>query len=85
MYYIKHKESAGEIASDIFMNWWMKRKVLNQIKNLETYLLIAVKNQSLHHIKQFSNYRVTYLEEGRCSCSGPNDPEKGLEMRELLF
>lgn len=86
MYYIKHKESAEEVVSDIFVNLWMKRKDLGHIKNLKTYLFISVKNQSLNHIKQFSNYRVTYLEDGDVhALVNTNDPEKEMEMRELLF
>lgn len=86
MYYIKHKESAEEIVSDIFVNLWIKRKHLNHIRNLETYLFISVKNHSLNHIKQFSNYRVTYLEEGDVHVLvNTHNPEKELEMRELLF
>lgn len=86
MYYIKHKESAEEIVSDIFVNLWIKRKELGHIRNLETYLFIAVKNHSLNHIKQFSNYRVTYLEDdGIHALVNTNDPEKELEMRELTF
>jgi RNA polymerase sigma-70 factor (ECF subfamily) len=86
MYYIKHKESAEEIVSDIFVNLWMKRKELDHIRNLEAYLFIAVKNHSLNHIRQFSNYRVTYLEDdGIHALVNTNDPEKELEMRELIF
>jgi RNA polymerase sigma-70 factor (ECF subfamily) len=86
MYYIKHKESAEEIVSDIFVNLWMKRKELGHIRNLETYLFISVKNHSLNHIKQFSNYRVTYLEDGGIhALVNTSDPEKELEMRELIF
>lgn len=86
MYYIKHKESAEEIVSDIFVNLWIKRKELGHIRNLETYLFISVKNHSLNHIKQFSNYRVTYLEDvGIHALVNTSDPEKALEMRELIF
>ncbi len=86
MYYIKHKESAEEIVSDIFVNLWIKRKELNHIRNLETYLFISVKNHSLNHIKQFSNYRITYLEDGGIhALVNTSDPEKELEMRELIF
>ena len=85
-YYIKHKESAEEIVSDIFVNLWVKRKDLGHIKNLEIYLFISVKNQSLNYIKQFSNYRVTCLEDNDIhTLVNTHDPEKELEMRELIF
>jgi RNA polymerase sigma-70 factor, Bacteroides expansion family 1 len=86
MYYIKHKESAEEIVSDVFMKLWVRRKTLPSIRNLETYLFIAVKNHSLNHLKQFSNYRVAYLED-TCihELINTNNPERELERRELIF
>lgn len=86
MHYIKHKESAEEIVSDVFVNLWIKRKNLSHIRNLETYLFISVKNHSLNHIKQFSSYRLTYLEDvGNHEFINTHDPEKELEKRELIF
>ncbi len=86
MHYIKHKESAEEIVSDVFMKLWVRRKSLPPIKNLETYLFIAVKNHSLNHLKQFSNYHIAYLEDaGIHKLINTHDPEKELERRELIF
>lgn len=84
--YVKDKESAEEIISDLFLNIWMKRKTLFHIENLETYLFIAVKNRSLNHLKRFSNYRVVYLEDmGSHELINANDPEKELEKKEIFF
>lgn len=84
--YVKDKESAEEIISDIFLNIWMKRKNLFHVQNLETYLFIAVKNRSLNHLKRFSNYRVVYLEDlGSHELINANDPEKELEKKEIFF
>lgn len=86
MYYVKHKESAEEIVSDVFMKLWMRRRTLPLIRNLETYLFIAVKNHSLNHLKQFSNYRVAYLEDtGIHNLVNTDNPERELERRELIF
>ena len=86
MHYIKNKEAAEEIVSNVFLKVWIKRKELSHVQNLETYLFISVKNFSLNYIKQFSNYRVTYLEEtGRHQLLNTHDPEKELERRELIF
>ena len=86
IHYIKDKEAAEEVVSNVFLKVWIKRKELHHIQNIETYLFISVKNQSLNYIKQFSNYRVVYLEEtGIHQLLNAHDPEKELERRELIF
>lgn len=86
IHYIKDREAAEEIVSNVFLKIWIKRKELSHIQNLETYLFISVKNQSLNYIKQFSNYRVVYLEEtGVHQLLNTHDPGKELERRELIF
>lgn len=84
--YIKDKEAAEEIASDVLFRVWEKRKDLSHVQNLETYLFIMVKNKSINYTKQFSNYRFVYLEEsGSHKLLNTHDPEKEMERRELLF
>ena len=83
MHYIKHKELAEEIVSDVFVNLWTKRKSLSHIKNIETYLFVSVKNASLNHIKQTSAHRPVCIEEG-IEPTTIEDPEKELEKRELI-
>lgn len=86
IHYIKDREAAEEIVSNVFLKVWMKRDELSHVQNLETYLFIAVKNQSINYTKQFSNYRVVYLEEsGSHQLLNTHDPGKELEKRELIF
>lgn len=83
--YVKDKEYAEEIVSNVFLKLWMKRKELN-IQNPETYLFMAVKNRSLNHIKQYSNYKVSYIsEKGFLELVNTHDPGKEMERRELVF
>ncbi len=83
--YVKDKACAEEIISSVLLKLWMKRKE-TEIRNLETYLFIAVKNMSLNHIKQYSNLRLVYLEDaGVHEIINPHDPGKELEKRELIF
>lgn len=83
--YVKDKAFAEEIVSSVLLKLWMKRKE-TEIRNLETYLFIAVKNTSLNHIKQYSNLRLVYLEDaGVHEIVNPHDPGKELERRELIF
>lgn len=84
--YIKHKEPAEEIVSEVFVTCWVNRKSLSQIQNPETYLFIAVRNRALNYLKHFSKYRVTYVEEiGANSLINSWDPAQEMERKELLF
>lgn len=84
--YIHDKEHAEEIVSGVFLKLWMKRKELPVIMNPETYLFIAVKNQSLNYLKQYSNYRIVYLEdEGVHELINTHDAGREMERRELIF
>ncbi|MEO8823297.1 MAG: RNA polymerase sigma-70 factor [Ginsengibacter sp.] len=84
--YTKDKEAGEEIVSDVLLKIWVKRKELSHVQNLGTYVYIMVKNQSLNYAKQFSGYRVIYLEEtGSHQLLNTHDPEKELERRELIF
>lgn len=86
VHYIKDREAAEEIISDILFKLWMKRKELSRVQDLENYLFIMVKNQSLNYLKQFSNFRVVYLTEtGDHQLLNTDDPQKELERRELIF
>lgn len=42
--YTGQKEMAEEIVGDVFIKLWEKRKNLSSVKNLKSYLFIAVKN-----------------------------------------
>jgi RNA polymerase sigma-70 factor (ECF subfamily) len=48
--FVKSKEMAEEIVSDVFINIWKGRKSLEDIDNLKTYLYISTKNISLKYL-----------------------------------
>ncbi|MDN5214840.1 RNA polymerase sigma-70 factor [Fulvivirgaceae bacterium BMA12] len=50
--FVKNAEVSEEIVSDIFLNIWLKRDVLDIKSNCKSYLFIAVKNQSLNHLNK---------------------------------
>ena len=86
LHYIKNREVAEEIISDVLFRIWEKRKELSHVQNIENYLFIMVKNQSLNYTKQFSNYRVAYFEETEDhQLLNTDDPGKELERKELVF
>ncbi|UZR96845.1 RNA polymerase sigma factor [Chondrinema litorale] len=49
---LKSNTLAEEVISDVFMKIWTQRNKLSEIKNIETYLYVLVKNRSLDIIKK---------------------------------
>ncbi len=84
--YVHSKELAEEVISDVFMKIWSNRHHLHSIDNIETYLYIATKNQSLNYAHQLSVYKISPLKEANLQdLINPFDPEKELELCELQF
>lgn len=82
--YTGQKEVAEEIVYDIFTKSWENRKSSTAILDVETYLFVAVRNQSIKYMKKQSNMRLVEIE----SIPGVNfidstDPEKELSNKEL--
>ncbi len=51
MSYIKQREHAEELSSELFVKLWLKRDTLRDILNPEVYLYVAVKNAALNHLR----------------------------------
>ncbi|MDR3695920.1 RNA polymerase sigma-70 factor [Mucilaginibacter sp.] len=86
VFYIRQKEAAEEIVSDVFVKCWESRKNLTGVVNPETYLFVAVKNQSLNYLKKYSNIHVVQIEESNeVEFINTFDPAKELERKELHF
>jgi RNA polymerase sigma-70 factor (family 1) len=84
MLYVHKKEIAEEVVNDVMMKVWNKKQTLQEIQNLETYLFVAVRNQSLNYLAQYSNYHVALEpDNGRGEIINLNDPEKELEWKEI--
>ena len=86
VFYIRQKEAAEEIVSDVFVKCWESRKNLTEIINPETYLFVAVKNQSFNYLKKYSNIHLVQIESSEeVEFVNTVDPEKELERKELHF
>lgn len=84
--YVHQREIAEEIVSDVFVKCWLNRKNLTEIQNPETYLFVAVKNQSLNHIKKYSTIHVVQIEEtNTVEFVNTYNPQKEIENKELIF
>ena len=47
-YYVKQEEWSQEIVLDVFLRLWKQRDTLLDVRNIEDYCFILVKNASLH-------------------------------------
>jgi len=84
MMYLHKKELAEETVNDVMLKIWNRKAELPQIKNIETYLFIAVRNHSLNHLAQFSHYHVVYEpENGHMDMINFSDPARLLEWKEI--
>jgi RNA polymerase sigma-70 factor (ECF subfamily) len=84
MLYVHKKEIAEEVVNDVMMKVWNKKQSLTEVQNLETYLFVAVRNQSLNYLAQYSSYHVALEpDSGRGEIMHLNDPEKELEWKEI--
>jgi RNA polymerase sigma-70 factor (family 1) len=86
MMYIHQKEWAEEIVSDVFAKCWTNRKNLTGIQNPDTYLFVAVKNQSLNHLKKYSHLHLVQLEDtNETKLTRTYNPQEELEKKELML
>ncbi|SDS53778.1 RNA polymerase sigma-70 factor, ECF subfamily [Mucilaginibacter mallensis] len=83
VYYVHQREVAEEIVSEVFVKCWTNRSSLSQIDYPESYLFIAVKNQSLKYRKKYSNIHLVELEDNSFHLVDLADPSKKLERKEL--
>lgn len=63
--YVAVHEIAEEVVNDVFIKVWNYRQSLNTVNNPESYLFIAVKNQSLNYLKKYSHLHITLSEDGK--------------------
>ncbi len=82
--YMKSRELAEEVVSDVFLKLWQKRTGLPEIKSLDSYLYISVKNQSLNYLQKSGNQPTTSLDEVSAFHTVENcTPERTLLASEL--
>ncbi|MCZ4245453.1 RNA polymerase sigma-70 factor [Pedobacter punctiformis] len=84
VYYVNSREIAEDIVAEVFVKCWENRKVSTHILNPESYFFVAIRNQSLKHLKK--NSGVTFIDLGDTGVHDPVNyfnPESILEQKEL--
>lgn len=49
---VKQRESAEELASDVFVQLWQRREKLSEVQNHEVYLYVIARNKAFTFLKQ---------------------------------
>ena len=57
-YYVKQEEWSQEIVLDVFLKLWKQRSNLLDVRNIEDYCFILVKNASLNYLEKNQNIRL---------------------------
>lgn len=84
--YVENRQMAEEVVNDVFIKLWRYRSNLHTITNPESYLFIAVKNQALNYIKQYSHLHVSLDEEtAGTRLRSQHNPHLDMEWKELHF
>ncbi len=52
--YFRDKTTAQEIVQEVFVNFWVKRDLLHDIKDLDAYLFKSVKNRIYDHFDKIA-------------------------------
>jgi RNA polymerase sigma-70 factor (family 1) len=60
--FIKNKELAEEIVSDVFINIWRRRANLEEIANLKLYLYVSAKNITINYLKKLDREKKDDLD-----------------------
>lgn len=61
--FLKSRQLAEEVASDVMLILWQRREELTAVKNVRSYAFITTKNLSLNAIKKDSKRKFTSLDE----------------------
>lgn len=62
MGFVKQKEIAEEIVSDVFVKVWRNRAEIDTILNLKSYLFVCVRNGCLSHIRKEKGDKTISIE-----------------------
>jgi RNA polymerase sigma-70 factor (ECF subfamily) len=82
--FVHTREAAEEIVSDAFVKIWERRSTLREVRNLEVYLYVAVKNGALNYCEKYSVVHIQLDMNGEMEFYDTGNSQKNLEMKELI-
>jgi RNA polymerase sigma-70 factor (family 1) len=83
--FVKSKQLAEEVVSDVFIKVWQKRTTLQSIDNFKVYLYVATKNISLNYLGKKRNQSYSDIEDLSAELiSNYSDPEQLLITSDMM-
>ncbi|MHA4809650.1 RNA polymerase sigma-70 factor [Flavitalea flava] len=82
--FVHTREAAEEIVSDVFVKIWEKRATLLEVRNLEVYVYVSVKNGCLNYCEKYSVVHLQLDTRGEMEFYDTGNSQKSLEMKELM-
>ena len=83
-YYVNQEELSQEIVLDIFLKLWKQRDTLLDVKNIEDYCFILVKNATLNYLEKESKYTPIHSDSLPEPQEQSYSPEESLISEELF-
>lgn len=87
-FYVQDRELAEELVSDVFLKIWHRGESLGTVLHPRTYLLTAVKNYCINHLRQQHSETVSLDDElqGSVDSNAPGPDERLVwdEMQQAL-
>ncbi|MBS1597222.1 MAG: RNA polymerase sigma-70 factor [Bacteroidetes bacterium] len=83
--FIKSKQSAEEILSDVFIKIWEKRTEMDEIANLKVYLYVATRNTALNYVEKQKRDATHNIDEFTAGIKSLYfDPEQLMVTAEMM-
>ena len=83
--FLGNDELAEEVVMDVFLKLWEKRKTIDSINNLNTYLFVAVRNTCQNYIRKENKIRFDSLNHVQVKLARyESTPEGDLISEEML-
>lgn len=74
--YVLSTEAAEDVVQDLFLSVWDRRRELNQVRDLESYLYNAARNRALSHLRRRRVEAQWREREGKAAEAEPmNSPD----------
>lgn len=81
---VKSRVLAEEVASDLLLDVWVRRRKLMEIENLKLYLFVSVKNAAVARLKQENKQSIFSIDDLHVEfVSDYGIPDQSTELHEL--
>lgn len=82
--FVKSKELAEEVVSDVFINIWRRRDKITEISNLKLYLYVSARNISINYLRSLNRQVSQEIDEVEVELQSPfNNPEEAFITKEM--